>query len=224
MTGPVNVRDVGGLPLTGGGVTRSGVLLRGDALYDGDEPPAHVTWPPATVIDLRSAKERARSPYTWPEGTTRVVRELFDAAELGAMPRHGALLAVYRDLVAKAGPGIAGLLDLIGDGPTYLHCAAGKDRTGASIAALLLLVGVPEDEVVADYQRTEPEMAGVLARLVDRGAIDADHWQPEWAATQADAIGLVIADVTGHPEGPRGWFLAHGASDAGIDRFLRRLT
>ncbi|WP_182379443.1 tyrosine-protein phosphatase [Nocardioides sp. WS12] len=222
MTGPVNVRDVGGLPLVGGGVTRRGVLLRGDALYDGDEPPAHVTWPPATVIDLRSAKERDRSPYTWPEGVAIVSRELFDAADLGRMPREGALMSVYRELVANAGPGIAGLLDVMGDGPTYLHCAAGKDRTGASVAALLLLAGVPEEAVVADYQRTESAMGGVLARLVERGAIDVDGWQPEWAEAPYEAVGLVIEAVTGHPDGPRGWFLENGATDAAIDRFLGR--
>lgn len=223
-SGPVNVRDVGDLPLSSGGVTRSGVLLRGDALYDGDTAPGHVPWPPATVIDLRSDRERARSPYTWPAGTTLAARQLFDAADLARMPHRDSLLDVYRDLVAHAGSGIAGLLELMAeDGVTYLHCAAGKDRTGASVAALLLLAGVPEDAVVADYQATAANIDGVLARLTALGAL-SDDWDLSWAASPPEAIGLVIETVTGHPDGPRGWFLAHGASDLAIDRFVRRIT
>lgn len=221
---PVNVRDVGGLPITGGGVTSSGVLLRGDALYDGDGPPADVPWPPATVIDLRSDRERARSPYSWPESTVLVNRQLFDAADLAQMPRRDSLISVYRDMVAFAGPGIAGLLDHLPEhGATYVHCAAGKDRTGASVAALLLLAGVPGEVVVADYQATEANIAGVLSRLFARGALGHD-WDPTWAEAPLEAITLVIDTVTGHPDGPRGWFLSHGASEAAIDRFVERIA
>lgn len=222
--GPANVRDVGGLPLAGGGVTRRGVLLRGDALYDGDTGPLHMAWPPAAVIDLRSDGERARSPYTWPEGTVVVARQLFDAAELARMPARGSLLDVYRDLVAHAGPGIAGLLDLLAeDGATYLHCAAGKDRTGASVAALLLLAGVPEHAVVADYQATAANMDRVLARLTALGALTSD-WDVSWAATPTEAIALVVDTVTAHRGGARGWFRAHGASEAAIERFIEHIA
>lgn len=222
--GPVNVRDVGGLPAAGGGTTRFGVLLRGDALYDGDGAPAHVDWPPATVIDLRSDRERARSPYSWPAGTTLVARQLFDAADLARMPRRGSLLDVYRDLVANAGPGMAGLLELLAEkGPTYLHCAAGKDRTGVSVAALLLLAGVPEEAVVRDYRATAANIDGVLARLTALGAL-SDDWDLSWAAMPPEAIALVVEAVTSHVDGPRGWFLAHGASAAAIDRFIERIT
>ena len=35
--------------------------------------------------------------------------------------------------------------------PTLIHCTAGKDRTGVAVALLLLLLGVPDEVVVADY-------------------------------------------------------------------------
>lgn len=222
--GPANVRDVGGLPLADGGVTRFGVLLRGDALYHGDGPPVGVAWPPAKVIDLRSDRERARAPYSWPSETVVTARQLYDAADLSRMPQHGSLLDVYRDLVEHAGPGIAGLLDLMAqDGPTYLHCAAGKDRTGASVAALLLLAGVSEEAVVADYQHTQVGIEGVLARLFAREVVDLDRWDPEWATTPLEAIGLVIDAVTAPPGGAREWFASHGASESAIGRYLARI-
>ena len=58
-TGLCNLRDVGGLPLVGGGTVREGVLFRGDAPMVGDEDPELQPWPPASVIDLRSDDERA---------------------------------------------------------------------------------------------------------------------------------------------------------------------
>ena len=38
--------------------------------------------------------------------------------------------------------------------PVLVHCAAGKDRTGLVTALLLRLVGVDDEEIVADYLRT----------------------------------------------------------------------
>jgi hypothetical protein len=223
VTGPANIRDVGGLPLVGGGVTRSGVLLRGDALYDGDTAPTHVAWPPSTVIDLRSATEHAWSPYPWEDATRVVELQLFDAAALARMPRSGTLLAVYRDLVANAAEGIARLVDLLPDeGATYLHCSAGKDRTGAATAALLLLAGVTEETVIADYQATAANIDGVLERLSALGAL-GDDWDPQWAATPAEAIAIVIEAVTAPPGGAREWFLQNGATEDAIDRFVSRL-
>ena len=90
------------------------------------------------------------------------------------------------------------------------------------MAALLLLAGVAEDAVVADYRATAANIAGVLARLSARGAL-SDGWDLSWAATPSEAIALVIDTVSGHPDGPRVWFLAHGATDAAVDRFLRRI-
>ena len=38
--------------------------------------------------------------------------------------------------------------------PAVFHCASGKDRTGWAAAALLTLLGVPRETVIADYMRT----------------------------------------------------------------------
>lgn len=41
--------------------------------------------------------------------------------------------------------------------PLLHHCAAGKDRTGVGAALIYLLLDVPEDEIIADYLRTNDE-------------------------------------------------------------------
>jgi protein tyrosine/serine phosphatase len=39
--------------------------------------------------------------------------------------------------------------------PTFVHCAAGRDRTGVAIAAILHAMGVPEDLIIADHLMTD---------------------------------------------------------------------
>ena len=50
-------------------------------------------------------------------------------------------------------------------GAALVHCAAGKDRTGVVIALALTAVGVPSDEVVADYVATGERIELILDRL-----------------------------------------------------------
>jgi protein-tyrosine phosphatase len=39
--------------------------------------------------------------------------------------------------------------------PLLFHCTAGKDRTGLASALILTVLGVPRDQVIADYVLTE---------------------------------------------------------------------
>ncbi len=51
------------------------------------------------------------------------------------------------------------------DSAAVFHCAAGKDRTGIFAAALLSVVGAPEEEIIADYQASESSLERVFDRL-----------------------------------------------------------
>jgi protein-tyrosine phosphatase len=57
--------------------------------------------------------------------------------------------------------------------PAVFHCASGKDRTGWAAAALLTLLGVPKETVMADYMRTNdytlPQSATVIDGFVAAG-------------------------------------------------------
>jgi protein-tyrosine phosphatase len=218
MTCPANVRDLGGLPLTAGGVTRSGVLLRGDAIYDGDDPPPAVPWPPRTVIDLRSSREWQTAAATWPDATRVVRHPLFDAAALDVVPAEDALLTMYDGILTTAARSVAAVAGLLAtDGPALVHCAAGKDRTGVAVAALLLLAGVELEAVVADYRRTEAAMPQVLERAFARGALARSLFHPIWATAPHEAIDLVVQRLARRTEAvaPR------PRRDTGGDRHLR---
>ena len=233
----VNLRDVAGLRLAGGGTVPAGVLYRSDAPYPGDAfPQAVPVWPPATVIDLRSTGE-ASARYCWPAGVSvHHVPLMRQAAVVGAAdsasrpsrsPLPGSLEEVYRRLLDMIPHRLAALLDLAtkSDGPVLVHCAAGKDRTGVAVAALLLVGGAEPADVVADYTASGPNMTALLERLAAVGGalaegIDADS---PLLAAPAEAINVVVERLTGWPGGPQAWAEAYGASAGSIRRWQERM-
>lgn len=224
--GFINLRDVGGLPLVGGGVTAHGVLYRGDAPYPGDSVlPDLKAWPPHTVIDLRGDIERARFVYGWPADT--VVRHLpmSDSAAPGARPVDMqslyACMLRYNEIRARE------ILELVVEpaGPVLLHCAAGKDRTGVLVAVLLLAAGVEPEAVVDDYVSSD----GVLPDLIDRWLEVGvrTHDSPPLAAqfwhAPAEAITPIVEQLTSAPGGPAQWFLDRGADPDHLDTWRARM-
>jgi protein-tyrosine phosphatase len=233
----VNLRDVAGVRLAGGGTVPAGVLYRSDAPYPGDTfPHAVPAWPPATVIDLRSTGE-ASARYCWPAGVSvhhvplmrraAVVGAADSASRPSRSPLPGSLDVVYRRLLDMIPHRLAALLDLAtkSDGPVLVHCAAGKDRTGVAVAALLLVGGAEPADVVADYTASGPNMTALLERLAAVGGalaegIDADS---PLLAAPAEAITVVVERLTGWPGGPQAWAEAYGASAGSIKRWQDRM-
>jgi hypothetical protein len=193
-------------------------------------------WPPATVIDLRSPGEGAPG-YAWPGGvsvhhiplTSRaavVTDSGQDAAR--ALPRElpSSVEALYLQML-EAVPHLLASCVAVAAGspsPVLVHCTAGKDRTGMTIAVLLLVGGVEPEAVVADYTATAPNMSALLHRLQGLGRqlrIDADS---ELLRTPAKAITTVIEKLTGWPGGPQAWAQFHGSLPADMRRWQNRLA
>jgi protein-tyrosine phosphatase len=229
-----NFRDLGGLCLAAGGVTRPGVLYRSDAPYPGDVVPDDApVWPPATVIDLRSPGE-AGSRYQWPAGVTMHEMPLMRRAALVTGPPEAArerpvsLSSVYLSMLRTVPRDLASIVGIAAhsEGPVLVHCAAGKDRTGVAVAVLLLLGGVEAESVVTDYTATASNVSSLLDRLRGLGRrlpVDVDV-HSELAGAPAAAIAVVVEGLTGWPGGPEGWLAEHGGSADDLRRWRDRLS
>ncbi|MDL9937453.1 tyrosine-protein phosphatase [Gordonia sp. ABSL1-1] len=224
----VNLRDVGGLALTTGGTTRPGVLLRSDAPYDGDADLATgplVVWPPTRVVDLRDEGEAAAGLYSWPTGVARISNPLFTQARVDRALEDLSLSDLYANLLREAPARITSALNNFdAEGTTLVHCAAGKDRTGVTVAVALLLSEADPEAIADDYARTADAIAMVRERMIANGRITTDiavgH---QLLGSPREAIGVVVDTVSTAPGGVWGWFADNGGDVAHLEAFVARL-
>ncbi len=164
--GAVNFRDLGGYRTADGRRTRWGRLFRSDGLHRLSEADvdALTRLGLRVVYDLRTDRERSRAPSRLPEDDALRRVELALIAEVDDRPlaerlRDGErfLVELYRGMLAESAPLFGTLvrgLAAPGGLPALFHCSAGKDRTGMAAAVTLLVLGVPEETVLDDYELT----------------------------------------------------------------------
>lgn len=179
--GCYNFRDVGGYETAHGRRVRWRRLFRSDAIHRLTDDDLLTLRPLgiATILDLRSPQELAESGagllHAEP-GVRHAHLPFFDEAPPTDPSRYAQPLAdLYASMLDTAGPAIARVFTLLADGSTYpavVHCAAGKDRTGITVALILAALGVPDETVVADYALTEAATQRWVAdeRAMGRGA------------------------------------------------------
>ncbi len=241
VEGSSNVRDLGGLPLAGGGVTAYGVVYRSDTLQE---------WTPADtdawrsrglglVVDLRTpleAEQEGRGPLV-DAGEVRYLNAplLPDEAVLRADSElvvhddsRGARVGRY--LSYLSGDGGANLVRAVeaiaaSEEPALFHCAAGKDRTGVLAAVLLEVAGVERQAVVDDYALTTTRLDGIkerLGRLPSYARDMADRDPSHHLAEPGTMQGLLEAIDERHG-GVRAWLRAHGVPEEMLDHLAARL-
>ncbi|MET7454168.1 tyrosine-protein phosphatase [Streptomyces sp. NPDC005574] len=175
LAGVRNFRDVGGLPTVDGRRVRHGVLFRsGHLAHATAEDAAFLdTLGLHTVFDFRNAADqKLEGPDVELPGVRNVnlpLSDPADGAEFWKMVRDGeidqlrAILddgkaanrminsyrAIIRDRTAEHAQVLRSLAE--DSVPALMHCAAGKDRAGLSVAVTLLALGVEREAIVADY-------------------------------------------------------------------------
>lgn len=181
-----NLRDLGGMPVSGGMALRSHTLWRSDdvALAPAWQLQELMNLGLRTIIDLRSGPERDRSgPGPAPELglLNRHLPLLQDAADPQSLAKLLTDLNTphrvglwYAGLFRAQAPRLVEALVLIAEseGGVLFHCAAGKDRTGILAVAILSSAGAEREHIIADYMATDANMVSVRARL---GMLSAGH-------------------------------------------------
>ena len=199
VPGVANLRDVGGMPVSGGRV-RSGRLLRSGQL-------ARLTPEGATtlrgwvsrVVDLRDDAEVAADPSALTGvPTTRIPLFLGSAASF--FVEDADLAGMYRHLVDGAAVRFVEAMRVIAAGePTLVHCTVGKDRTGVTVALALSAVGADRDAVVADYALTASQLPPARTRAViayfQEHMPDARHAIQLATESPAPVMAALLSDI-----------------------------
>lgn len=162
-TGEVHLAGPG--PLKGAGLLHHHLSLIPE--WDGEPDEAEVE----RALDVTVHEHDDPEPDPGPEPTVdeRAVPGSLPQLQVHAEERDPTDLGDhYLGYVRDAPGGVAAALKVLADpasGPTLVHCAAGKDRTGVIVALALSLAGVTRDAVVADYVRSAERADRILARL-----------------------------------------------------------
>ena len=228
LQGCFNFRDLGGYRARDGRMVRSGALFRSDALHfmtPEDMALAQTSLGLSTVVDLRNPDEAADAGR-WPaDGSSVRYRNIpFLEDRDISHPVEGAdpvarLTEIYTWIIANAGERVAQALNLLAEDqtlPAVVHCTAGKDRTGVLSAITLGLLGVDEEQVMADYILTN-QVIGVLGeRLRQR---PGNEGRPLYMfEAQPRAMERALSDLNNGWGGPEGFILAHGVTPDTVQR------
>jgi protein-tyrosine phosphatase len=230
LDGADNTRDLGGLPVTGGGRTRFGRLLRSGTLQDltaGDVTHLTEILGIQTVVDLRLYDEAEREGsalcgipavryLSLPLSSAGNIRSdmVADAAEMDIVAHYAALLEGSAANIVTA---VRVFADEI-SWPAIFHCAAGKDRTGVLAAVVLDAVGVSREAIIADYALTGQRMSQISARLLRLATyrdMQALSRGIKGAATaDEESMAAFLDELHGRYDGGAGYLTAHGLSGA----------
>lgn len=224
IPGTRNLRDVGGYPAVGGRRTRWRTLYRTDALDV--IPPASqdalLDLGLRTVVDLRWPHELRQAPSVFAASAGVRYRSI-PLLEDDPTPAIG-LAATYRKMLDERAPQLTEVARVLlePDGlPAVIGCAAGKDRTGVTIALLLSAVGVAPDVIVADYVLTGPAFSEPDPQ--DRHFVD---WRagPVDLECPPDYMEAMLAHLAVRHGGAGKLLRRNGLAPADLDRLVEILT
>lgn len=219
-----NLRDIGGYKSGNGAAVRSGLLYRSNQLNP--MSPGDLTQLTnlglVTVFDLRTADERDSRPDQLPPGVrdvwlnvladdtqsapAQLLRLMTNPKEanaaLGGGQAEARFAQAYRDFVTlpSAHAAYRELFASLGEQatlPALFHCTTGKDRTGWAAAALLLLLGVPQEIVMQDFLRSNeyllPAYQQQIAAFVAAGGDPAIP--PAIVGVKAEYLGAALDEM-----------------------------
>lgn len=178
----INFRDFGDYPTVDGQRVKTGYLFRSgrvDRASRRDRECLHALGI-KTVIDLRSAKERRGADHLWPgarvvwlpmpfdEITRERLKPLLFRRNVRAAV-YDMVEGVYIDTVDHSCSQVAMLFALLRQPEVYpvlIHCRAGRDRTGFVSIVIQLALGVPVEDAVREYLRSDAYVLPQARRAV----------------------------------------------------------
>lgn len=192
-----NFRDLGGLPVAEGTISRGKVFRSASlaGLNDADRQ-AIAGLGITSVYDFRTAEERDTQPDRLPEDSQLHALDVLADASSSVAATIGKLRTApetvngllgdggvermyeetYRDFVRLPSATTAyrkfflSLASNDRQGSALFHCTAGKDRTGWAAASLLMMLGANDETIHADYLETNNDWLPKLEPLIESAA------------------------------------------------------
>jgi hypothetical protein len=219
--GCVNVRDLGGLPLEGGGETAFGVCVRADTIR-GLTPAgwdALAGYGVRVAVDLRADWEVAEDPPA--EARIEVRRFPVDGNEIEVVREWRTMHEAYRGMLDHFPGEFAGAVTTVAraDEPVVVHCLGGRDRTGLTCGLMLTLAGVPLADIAADHALSDANLAPRTAVWIEA---PGEESEVERRRRVTQPAGGTMAEVLGGLDA-RAYLLDAGADEAALDRLVARL-
>jgi len=174
--GPVtNARHTGGLTTSTGLAVRANVLIRSGQITDPAACPQLEALGVRTVVDLRAAS----AVQAEPDAACVVSGTNYYNADVPKLLPPGA--EVYLQTLDALEPKLAEIFTRLSGNdalPAIIHCVIGRDRASLTMALVLMSLGVPREQVLADFENNQDVdvdrawMNGVLARIDQAGGIE----------------------------------------------------
>ena len=173
LSGAVNFRDLGGYLTADGRQVKKGLVFRSDHLsrltLEDQATLKRLRF--KVVCDFRTAREQQLAPDLLPrDGSIRLLPLPVQADGFDPATAFDRLLAndsawlsmdffveLYRRYLDDFGPVWGKVLRLVASSdnqPLVFHCTGGKDRTGICAALLLLALGMPDETIYEDHDRS----------------------------------------------------------------------
>lgn len=199
-----NFRDLGGYRTEDGSTVVWGALYRADSLgkLAGADWERFLELGVRTVVDLRypweiEAKGRIPEPERFGYANHSIEHRPYDQAEIDPDADPWRFLADRFAEVAEDGVAeIRATIELLaeGPGPAVFHCTSGKDRTGLIAALVLTLLGVDEEQILADFALTELATARLTADWHTANPGRTMRW-PSYGRAPAEIMSLTLAGL-----------------------------
>ena len=132
----------------------------------------------SVIVDLREPAESDAVVHGIPSASVPVYGT--------EPPATGTLEEIYEGLLRSRGHALTAAVGAIADaeGAALVHCTAGKDRTGLVVALARFAAGASEEDVVADYVLSAPQVRPVRGEHAERIAASVE------ARERADVLRL----------------------------------
>ena len=140
----------------------------------------------ATIIDLRSSRQRAEAPDQNIKGVRNInipIGGILDTAPMVTDPIRRSQLAKALKTAANA------------KGDVLIHCAAGKDRTGWMIAMIMYTLGANDSQVMKEYLKSNDAIPGGVKAEWLKNGLQEVHKKHGSVENYLRSIGLTNDDL-----------------------------